>query len=291
LPTIQTHEQGIRGAREWNRLRGPRRIDGTARPSGRIGLIFLLVVGAAVIADRGSAEDDQPAAKASVGDGRRTLGRLIPNLGRSAVSVFSRESFFPLVMGGAASSVAGVFDDDLHTSIADPGEGASKAVSTAFGAASTAAVAAVFIGGRFAHGGRFRAASYDMLVAAATNGAFTLALKQAVQRERPNGANSLSFPSGHSSNAFAMAAVLQGHYGKKVAIPAYALAAVVGLSRLRLDQHWLSDVFAGATLGYITGKATVRANSRSMDGDTTRTSILLTPMLGRTVGLRVAVAF
>jgi membrane-associated phospholipid phosphatase len=254
-------------------------------------LVFLLVLGASAIASRGSGEDDPPKLEGHVGDGRRTLRRLVPNLGRSTVGVFSRESFFPLVIGGAVTSVAGVFDGDLHRGLASPDEGASKAVSTAFGGASTAAVAAVFIGGRFAHADGFRAASYDLLVATATNAVFTYAIKEAVRRERPNGANNLSFPSGHSSNAFAMAAVLGSHYGKKVAIPAYLVASAVGLSRLRLDQHWLSDVFAGATLGYITGKATVRANGSPIDGAPPKTAVSLTPMVGRTVGLRVAVVF
>jgi membrane-associated phospholipid phosphatase len=269
----------------------PRNHSGPRKLPGRISLIFLLVMGASAIASRGSGEDDQPSAQGHLGDVRRTLRRLIPNLGRSTVSVFSRQSLFPLVLGGAATSVAGVFDDDLHTSLVDPDEGASQAISTSFGGASTAAVAAIFIGGRFAHGDRFRAASYDLLIAAATNGAFTLAIKEAVQRERPNGANNLSFPSGHSSNAFAMAAVLSSHYGKKVAVPAYLVASAVGLSRLRLDQHWLSDVFAGATLGYLTGKATVRANSSPIDGAPPRAALSLAPMVGRTLGLRVAVVF
>jgi membrane-associated phospholipid phosphatase len=216
---------------------------------------------------------------------------LIPNLGRSALGVFSRESAFPLVIGGAATSVAGVFDDHIHSQLPDPDEGASKAVSTAFGGASAVAVAAVFVGGRFAHDPTLRSTSYDLLVAAVTNGALTLAIKETVQRERPNQANNLSFPSGHASNAFAMAAVLDGHYGKKVAIPAYVVASAVGVSRLRLDQHWLSDVFAGATLGYLTGRATVRVNDRPREDHSHHAELSISPLLGRTKGLRAALAF
>ena len=56
------------------------------------------------------------------------------------------------------------------------------------------------------------------------------------------------------------ASVASAHYGKSVGIPAYGLAVLVGLSRLRKNAHWLSDVVAGAGLGQIVGSAAVRQN-------------------------------
>jgi len=38
---------------------------------------------------------------------------------------------------------------------------------------------------------------------------------------------------------------------------AYPLASLVGLSRINVDVHWASDVFAGAALGWAVGKAVV----------------------------------
>jgi membrane-associated phospholipid phosphatase len=40
-----------------------------------------------------------------------------------------------------------------------------------------------------------------------------------------------------------------------VALPAYTLSAYIGWTRLREDQHWLSDLGAGATIGIIVGQA------------------------------------
>jgi len=93
---------------------------------------------------------------------------------------------------------------------------------------------------------------------------YTELLKAAVGRERPNGENDRSFPSGHTSNAFTLATVLERHYGWKAGVPAYAVAATMGYSRIVRDKHWLSDVVAGATLGYIVGRTVVRVNGKPL---------------------------
>jgi membrane-associated phospholipid phosphatase len=59
-----------------------------------------------------------------------------------------------------------------------------------------------------------------------------------------------SCPSGHATVAFMLAA-LAGAYFPRTRTVAYTLAAFVGLGRIALDRHFLSDVVAGATLGYL----------------------------------------
>jgi membrane-associated phospholipid phosphatase len=62
--------------------------------------------------------------------------------------------------------------------------------------------------------------------------------------------NSPSFPSGHTSVAFASATSLYLAYPKwYVAVPAFAYAASVGYSRMYLGVHYPSDVLAGAVIG------------------------------------------
>ncbi len=61
-----------------------------------------------------------------------------------------------------------------------------------------------------------------------------------------------SYPSGHTASSFALAAVLSAVYPKGRYI-FYSLAGIVGLSRIYLDSHFASDVFAGAILGTVIG--------------------------------------
>lgn len=79
--------------------------------------------------------------------------------------------------------------------------------------------------------------------------ATTYALKAVIDKNRPDGSDNDSFPSGHTSMAFQGAAFMQRRYGWKYGAPAYALATYVGYSRVNNDHHDTSDVLAGALIG------------------------------------------
>jgi membrane-associated phospholipid phosphatase len=68
-----------------------------------------------------------------------------------------------------------------------------------------------------------------------------------------------SFPSGHTTVAFAAATVFAKEYGNKplVGILSYSAATLIGLSRITENKHWATDVLAGAAIGYLTGKLVV----------------------------------
>lgn len=85
--------------------------------------------------------------------------------------------------------------------------------------------------------------------AALTLGA-TYALKYTIDEERPDG-GSRSFPSGHTSISFSSAEFLRKRYGWQYGLPAYAVAAFVGYSRVEADKHYTHDVLAGAALGVV----------------------------------------
>jgi len=87
----------------------------------------------------------------------------------------------------------------------------------------------------------------------ATSLATTFTLKYTIDVERPNGENSRSFPSGHSSTAFVSATYLQIRYGYTYGLPAYALATFVAWSRVYSDHHYTRDVLAGGAIGIISG--------------------------------------
>jgi membrane-associated phospholipid phosphatase len=75
-----------------------------------------------------------------------------------------------------------------------------------------------------------------------------------------------SFASGHTISAWGLATVIAESYKDRLWVPltCYGLATAVGLSRLTEDAHWLSDVFAGAVLGYVIGRMVVRNRDRSL---------------------------
>jgi membrane-associated phospholipid phosphatase len=242
------------------------------------------------VADKTAVAESEPP---PAGDGRRTLGRLPANLGRGLVGVFNKDNLVPFLVGGAAAGGASFFDDDVRNSVSNPDSSFGKSLETAGGWPSSVAVVGLFAAGRLAHGPRFRAMTYDLLDATIINFGYTELLKVTARRERPDGSNNQSFPSGHASNAFTLATVAERHYGWKVGAPAYALAAAVGYSRIVRDKHYLSDVVAGATLGYIVGRTVVRVNGRPLDPARARqVRVDVSPIVSRRArGLQVALLF
>jgi membrane-associated phospholipid phosphatase len=85
-------------------------------------------------------------------------------------------------------------------------------------------------------------------------GAATFALKHAIRRARPDG-EPRSFPSGHAAGTFAVATVIQRHFGVKGAIPAYGAAVIISGARLQANSHYATDVILGAALGVLSGRA------------------------------------
>lgn len=78
------------------------------------------------------------------------------------------------------------------------------------------------------------------------------ALKSVVHEQRPDGSGNDSFPSAHTSLAFAAATYFDIRYGaeNKGLVPVfYGAAVLTAVGRVAADKHYLGDVVAGALIG------------------------------------------
>lgn len=76
-------------------------------------------------------------------------------------------------------------------------------------------------------------------------------LKYVVPRERPDGSDMNSFPSGHTLFAFTGAELTRMDYGWGWGACSYAFAAYTGFERVWMKKHWVTDVLAGAGIGIL----------------------------------------
>ena len=71
-----------------------------------------------------------------------------------------------------------------------------------------------------------------------------------------------SFFSSHTTTAFSLATVIASTYANHKWVPpvAYTMASLVGVSRIAAHDHWATDVFVGAVIGYSVGKLVYKLN-------------------------------
>lgn len=105
--------------------------------------------------------------------------------------------------------------------------------------------------------------SIYMLKTTAYAGLTTMILKRAFSQKRPNGGDNLSFPSGHTTTAFAFASAVAMEHEWYWGVSAYSLATLVGYSRINDNAHYLHDVVMGATIGISYGVALYYSERKS----------------------------
>ncbi|HSF18746.1 MAG TPA: phosphatase PAP2 family protein [Vicinamibacteria bacterium] len=185
-------------------------------------------------------------------------------IGRDFGDVFTtKDNLFILAGGGGASLAASTLDDEIANGSFNSEINGGTGLDNAFEAGEILGGALVQVGGAVATWGVGKLASSpeaetlgrELVRAQIVTQSLTFGLKVAASRERPDGSNQRSFPSGHASGTFATATVLQRRYGWKVGVPAYAVAGYVGASRLNEGAHFLSDVVFGATIGILVGRS------------------------------------
>jgi len=154
-----------------------------------------------------------------------------------------------------------------------------------------------YLAGLVRHDPRARSVAADGVAASLiAGGIITPALQFAVGRRRPRNTTRTydfkpfgggsSFPSGHVTEAFAVASVIASHYDAWwVKDLSYGSAALVGFARIHHQAHFLSDVTAGALIGTAVGRAVVHRNEEE------RRRFTVAPLLGPRNQPGMALAF
>lgn len=182
-----------------------------------------------------------------------------PDLWYGTKRMFSRDNLPLAAIGFGAAALALTVDHKVseHFARTTPlSEGWMNTADTiGNGSVEIGAGLALFGTGQIFNDKRMADAGAVSLEAFLINGVFTEGLKYITHRKRPNGGDNMSFPSGHASNIAAFSASVSEMYDWNpwIAVPLYLTTAFVGVSRIQAQEHYLSDVIAGITLGTIVG--------------------------------------
>jgi hypothetical protein len=205
-----------------------------------------------------------PAAPAENPEPPLSVGGIFKKYPSDVKRFWSKENAVSLGIGGGFTALAHIWDDNLRKEVSrnsqlneilEPGNTYGSfylQTGLAFG---------TYVLGRTAGRPHLAVVSADIVRAQFLGQTYVQLIKLAVRRERPDGSK-YSFPSGHSTTAFATASVLQRHYGYKIGIPAYTLAAYVGGARIAGNRHYLSDVIFGAAVGFASGHTVIRGHAK-----------------------------
>ena len=204
-----------------------------------------------------------------------------------------------LKFGGVVAITGGLLLADSH--IRDVSQRNQSSISSTFASAgqilgnplyTLPPIASLYLYGHLYGDSTARKTSLLAVESLVISTAMTEVLKVSFHRSRPNSGASqydwkgpqfnlknLSFCSGHTSSAFALATVFAEQYKDSAYVPAvaYGLATLAGLSRVYDNKHWASDVFVGATLGYFVGKSVVNYHSGTRKN---KTNVKITPEFG-----------
>ena len=188
----------------------------------------------------------------------QSIASLVTNLPADFAHLFTPTNGIIAGVGGAASAAIHPNDDEIAADIYQASGGrhdffhAGAPIGDGVEQASFAL--GVYVVGRVSGSAGVTSAGADLIDAQIVNGVLTQGIKVSTNRTRPSGGPH-SFPSGHTSAAFATAEVIREHYGWKWGAPLYALGGYVSVSRMVDNKHWASDVVFGAAVGIVSGRA------------------------------------
>ena len=210
-----------------------------------------------------------------------TASEFWQNAKEDALSPFTTDALTIFEVGGGLTVLSLFFKDaienDLQKKIAEkrPLKSSSK-IGDFLGQVTPNIAYVLFMGGDYLLNKDEKSLDRVILMSKATlyAGALTDVTKYVVNEKRPNGSK-YSFPSGHSTTAFAFSSVVMMEHSLPLGIAANAMAAFVGFSRMNDNAHYLQDVIAGATIGTMYGMGVYYAQKKREEAKEKNTSVFL----------------
>jgi hypothetical protein len=170
----------------------------------------------------------------------------------------STENMYLVLVGGALATAAHPVDQTFNARLRSHYDAVNDAFAPGKYFGNTPEQVALSLGtyawGRIFDQKKVSHLGMDLLRAQIVTTALVHPIKIATGRERPDGSDARSFPSGHAAVTFAGATVLERHVGWRYSLLAYVAASYVAASRLHDNRHYLSDVAFGAAIGTIAGR-------------------------------------
>ena len=186
---------------------------------------------------------------------------LFANLGEDIQHLPAMQNLYVAAIGGGLAAGAHPFDQTFNVRLRSHYDTVNKAFAPGKYFGNTPEQIALSLGtyayGRLRDQPRVSHLGMDLLQAQILTEMLVQPLKFATHRQRPDGSNHQSFPSGHAAITFAAATVIERHLGWRNSVLGYAIASYVAASRLHDNVHYLSDVVFGAAVGSIAGRTVV----------------------------------
>ena len=202
------------------------------------------------------AEAKEPPTPADTG-----IRALFGDLGEDIKHLPAMDNLYIAAIGGALALAAHQGDQSFNAKLLSHYDGVNTAFAPGKYLGNTPEQVAFSLGtyafGRWRDQPKVVHLGMDLLQAQIMSEILVEPLKLIVRRERPDGSNRQSFPSGHAAVTFATATVIERHLGWRKSVFGYAIASYVAMSRIHDNRHYLSDVIFGAAVGTIAGRTVV----------------------------------
>jgi len=186
---------------------------------------------------------------------------LLRNLGEDLKHLPAAQNLYLAGIGGGLAAVVHPVDQTFNARLRSNYDEVNAAFAPGKYVGNTPEQVALSLG-TYAYGRLFDQpktshVGMDLLQAQILTELLVQPIKFATRRQRPDGSDRQSFPSGHAAITFAGATVIERHLGWRKSLLGYGIASYVAASRLHDNRHYLSDVVFGAAVGSIAGRTVV----------------------------------